>query len=195
MNITSAFSQDQKFFSIQELKESGLSQYQIRKLVNTRILVKLNKTYYENTNYHGEESDFYYVNVYAPNGVICLLSAAVYYHLTTYIPDTIDVAIPRKAAISTHPDYPQFSIHYFTDARYSLGICNITEGTNHFKIYDIEKTVTDIVFYREKIGISETKEILTTYLKSHNRNLNKLLKYAELTKCDKPMRQYLEMLV
>ena len=28
------------------------------------------------------------------------------------------------------------------------------------QIYDIEKTVVDIVFYREKVGIEETKEIL-----------------------------------
>jgi hypothetical protein len=28
----------------------------------------------------------------------------------------------------------------------------------HFRIYDIEKTVVDIVFYREKIGIEEMKE-------------------------------------
>ena len=53
----------------------------------------------------------------------------------------------------------------------------------------------DIVFYREKVGIEETKEILVTYLQRKDRNLNRLLKYAELMKCDKAMRQYLEMLV
>jgi hypothetical protein len=51
------------------------------------------------------------------------------------------------------------------------------------------------VFYREKVGIEETKEILVTYLQRKDRNLNRLLKYAELMKCDKTMRQYLEVLV
>ena len=39
------------------------------------------------------------------------------------------------------------------------------EGKNQFKIYDIEKTVVDIVFFREKIGIEETKEVLVNYLR------------------------------
>ena len=59
----------------------------------------------------------------------------------------------------------------------------------------MEKTVVDIVFYKEKVGIQKTKEILVMYLQRKDRNLNRLLKYAELMKCDKTMRQYLEVLV
>ena len=187
--------EDQKFFSTKELRERGFSQYKISKMVEEGKLTKLNRSYYENNGYRGEESDFYYATAYAPQGVICLHSAAVYYNLTTYIPDAVDVAIPRKAKISTLPDWPQMNVHYYTDDRYDLGICKVEEGKNGFRIYNIEKTVVDIVFYREKVGIEETKEILTTYLKQKDRNLSRLLKYAELMKCDKVMRRYLEVLV
>lgn len=186
---------DQKIFSMQELKDSGFSQYKISKLVDEGKLIKLNKKYYENAEYSGEESDFYYAGAYAPNGVICLLSAAVYYHLTTFVPDAVDVAIPRKAKVSTMPDWPQMNVHHYTDSRHELGVTTVKEGKNEFQIYDIEKTVVDIVFYREKVGIEETKEILVSYLQRKDRNLNRLLKYAELMKCDKTMRQYLEVLV
>jgi hypothetical protein len=76
-----------------------------------------------------------------------------------------------------------------------LGITTVREGKNEFQIYDIEKTVVDIVFYKEKLGIKETKEVLVTYLQRKERNLDRLLKYAGLMKCDKTMRQYLEVLV
>lgn len=187
--------EDQKIFSMQELKSKGLSQYKVSNLVSEGRLIKLNKSYYENTDYRGEESDFYYMEAYAPKGVICLLSAAVYYHLTTFIPDAVDVAIPRKARISTMPDWPQMNVHHYTDDRYELGVTAVREGRNEFQIYDMEKTVVDIVFYREKVGIEETREILVAYLQRKDRNLNRLLKYAELMKCDKVMRQYLEVLV
>ena len=72
---------------------------------------------------------------------------------------------------------------------------NIENGKNHFRIYDIEKTVVDIVFYREKIGIEEMKEILINYLKRKDRNLNRLVRYAELMKCGDVMKNYLEVLV
>ncbi len=187
--------EDQKIFSMQELKRRGVSQYKVSKLVNEGKLIKLNKSYYENAEYSGEESDFYYAEAYAPKGVICLLSAAVYYHLTTFIPDAVDVAIPRKAKVSTMPSRPQMNVYHYTDDRHELGVTTVKEGGNEFRIYDMEKTVVDIVFYREKVGIEEMKEILVTYLQRKDRNLNRLLKYAELMKCDKAMRGYLEVLV
>lgn len=186
---------DQMILSVDELKKAGFSYYKINQMVDEGTLEKLNKKYYENRLYLGEESDFYYVSAYAPNGVVCLMSAAIYYNLTTYRLDSIDVAIPRKAKISTMPDWPMLSIYYYANERFKLGIETMNEGKNHFKIYDIEKTVVDIVFFREKIGIEETKEILVNYLKRKDRNINKLVKYAEMLKCGEIMKTYLEVLV
>ena len=195
MEKYSKVSNDQLIFSIQELKDKGLSYYKISQLVKQGILIKLNKKYYENTNFDGEESDFYYAYAYVPNGVICLLSAAVHYNLSTHRPDAIDIAIPRKARVSTLPEWPEFKIYYFTDERFSVGAEIIEVGNNKFRIYDIEKTVADIVFYREKTGVEETKEVLSNYLHRKDRNLNKLIRYAEMLKCKDIINKYLEVLV
>lgn len=186
---------DQMIISIEELKEAGFSHYKINQLVEDGTLVKLNKRYYENTKYEGEESEFYYVSAYAPKGVVCLMSAAAYYNLTTYRPDAVDVAIQRKSKISTMPDWPSISLYYYADERFETGIRTVQEGKNQFKIYDIEKTVVDVVFFKEKIGIEETKEILVNYLRRKDRDLNRLLRYAELLKCSDIMKTYLEVLV
>lgn len=195
MTTAAKISNDQMIFSVQELKEKGFSYYKINQMVEQGILIKLNKRYYENANFDGEESDFYYAYAFVPDGVVCLLSAAVYYNLSTYRPDVIDVAIPRKAKVSTLPDWPELNVCYFTDDRFDVGIETIEEGKNKFRIYDIEKTVVDIVFYRERIGIEETKEVLTNYLHRSDRNLNRLIRYAEMLKCGDVMKKYLEVLV
>ena len=186
---------DQMIFSVDELKKAGYSHYKINQLVEDGTLLKLNKKYYENTEYNGEESDFYYVQAYAPKGVVCLMSAASYYNLTTFRPDSVDVAIQRKAKISTMPDWPVLSVYYYADDRFKTGIETVQEGRNHFKIYDVEKTVVDIVCFREKVGIEETKEVLVNYLRRKDRNLNRLLRYAEMLKCGEVMKTYLEVLV
>ena len=186
---------DQMIISIEEIKEAGFSHYKINQLVEDGTLVKLNNRYYENTKYEGEESEFYYVSAYAPKGVVCLMSAAAYYNLTTYRPDAVDVAIQRKSKISTMPDWPSISLYYYADERFETGIRTVQEGKNQFKIYDIEKTVVDVVFFKEKIGIEETKEILVNYLRRKDRDLNRLLRYAELLKCSDVMKTYLEVLV
>jgi predicted transcriptional regulator of viral defense system len=195
MTKTAQISNDQMIYSVQELRDKGFSYYKINQMVDQGILIKLNKKYYENTNFDGEELDFYYAYAFVPNGVVCLLSAAVYYNLSTYRPYAIDIAIPRKAKISTLPDWPELNVCYFTDDRFDVGIETIEYGKNKFRIYDIEKTVVDIVFYREKIGIEETKEVLTAYLHRSNRNLNRLIRYAEMLKCGDVMKLYLEVLV
>ena len=187
--------EDQMIFSVEELKAAGFSHYKINQMVDDGTLLKLNKKYYENTNYQGEESDFYYVSAYAPKGVVCLMSAASYYNLTTYRPDSIDVAIQRKSKVSTMPDWPTLSVYYYADDRFEIGVKTIRDGKNQFKIYDIEKTVVDIVFFREKVGIEETKEILVNYLRRKDRNLNRLLRYSEMLKCGDIMKTYLEVLV
>jgi predicted transcriptional regulator of viral defense system len=182
-------------YSVQELRDNGFSYYKINQLVEQGILIKLNKKYYENVNFAGEESDFYYAYAFVPDGVVCLLSAAVYYKLSTFRPESIDVAIPRKAKVSTLPEWPELNVCYFTDDRFKVGVRTIEDGNNKFRIYDIEKTVVDIVFYREKIGIEETKEVLITYLRRSDRNLNRLIRYAERLKCGDVMKMYLEVLV
>ena len=192
---TAQISNDQMFFSIQELKDKGFSHYKINQMVNQGVLIKLNKKFYENVNFSGEESEFYYAYAFVPEGVVCLLSAAVYYNLSTYRPDVIDVAIPRKAKVSTLPDWPELNVCYFTDKRFDIGIETIEEGNNRFRIYNIEKTVVDIVFYREKIGMEEVKEVLVNYLHRSDRNLNRLVRYAEMLKCGEIMKTYLEVLV
>jgi predicted transcriptional regulator of viral defense system len=80
-------------------------------------------------------------------GVICLLSAETYYQLTTFIPDAVDVAIPRKARVCTIPDWPQMRVYYYADERHGLGATKAHEGKNGFLSMNVEKTVVDIVFY------------------------------------------------
>ena len=55
MTKTAQISNDQMIFSVQELKEKGFSYYKINQMVEQGILIKLNKRYYENANFDGEE--------------------------------------------------------------------------------------------------------------------------------------------
>lgn len=130
-----------------------------------------------------------------PNGVICLMSAARYYELTNFLPDTVDVAIERKKKVVTLPDWPEIKIFYFDPVRMDLGVTEVREGDNVFHIFDIEKTVVDIIYYRNKIGIEETSEVLKNYLKRRDRQIDRLYAYAKRLRCEKTVRTYLEVLV
>lgn len=123
------------------------------------------------------------------------MSAARYYELTNFLPDSVDVAIERKKKVITLPDWPEIKIFYFNPARMDLGVTEVREGDNVFHIFDIEKTVVDIIYYRNKIGIEETSEVLKNYPKRRDRQIDRLYAYAKQLRCEKVVRTYLEVLV
>ena len=188
-------SQNTKFYTISDLKNMGYSYYKMGKLEENGILHRINRTTYENLVFTGDENDFYSAEAYVPNGVICLMSAARYYGLTDIIPHSIDVAIDRKKKINTLPDWPSIRIYYYDSSRMNTGVKVLSQGENKFHIFDIEKTVVDVVCYRNKIGIEESSEVLNNYLNRNDRQIDKLYEYSKQFRCDRVLRTYLEVLI
>ncbi|MEW6456929.1 MAG: type IV toxin-antitoxin system AbiEi family antitoxin domain-containing protein [Acidobacteriota bacterium] len=122
-----------------------------------------------------------------PEGVICLLSALSYFELTTFNPSVISMAIPRG---SRQPkiQYPPVEFYYFSPKQFEAGIEEIKMETFKVRIYCPEKTICDCFRYRNKLGLDVAKEGLSEYLKRKDRNLEKLLEYAEICRV-KPLIQ------
>jgi hypothetical protein len=77
------FPVEKQFISSQELHEAGYSNYKIRQMVSAGDLIGVNRKWYENAHYTGEINDFYAVPAYAKQGIVCLISAAVYHELSS----------------------------------------------------------------------------------------------------------------
>lgn len=191
----SKIAEDKKFITTTELKNMGYTYYKIDKLEKVGILSRINRSTYENLDYKGDENDFFSAEAYVPNGVICLMSAARYYGLTNFLPDAVDVAIERKKKVNTLPEWPEIRIFYFSQSRMDIGVKKIYEGKNCFHIFDIEKTVVDIIYYRNKIGIEETSEVFKNYLKRRDRQIDRIYAYAKRLRCEEVVRIYLEVLI
>ena len=186
---------DKKYYTTAELKDLGYSYYKINKLEEDGLLRRINRSTYENLSYRGDDNDFFYAEAYVPEGVICLMSAARYYELTNFLPDVVNVAIDRKKKVTTLPEWPEIKVYYFDPSRMDIGVIEVHDGDNTFHIFDIEKTVVDIIYYRNKVGIEETSEVLKNYLKRQDRQIDRLYAYAKRLRCEKTVRTYLEVLL
>jgi predicted transcriptional regulator of viral defense system len=122
-----------------------------------------------------------------PGGVICLLSALSYYELTTFIPSVIAMAICRGSRKSKI-NYPSVEFYHFSKKQFEAGINKIKIKAHKIRIYNPEKTICDCFRYRNKLGLDIAKEGLSEYLKRKDRNLEKLLEYAEICRI-KPLLQ------
>ena len=188
--------QRRQFISLKSLKEDGYSLYKINQLVSTGKLGRVNRRYYENMEYNGEINDFYAVSAYSDEkGIICLMSAAVYYELTTERLHQIDVAIPRRSRIPESPAWPRIQFYLFSDQRYKVGIEKVNADGNSFYIYNMEKTVCDVVFYRNKLGFEPAVEVMKNYMNQPNRDLNRLIRYAETLRLKTTMKQFVDILI
>lgn len=190
-----ALDNNQKYYSISELRAIGYSYYKIGQIEKNGQLRRINRTTYENLSYNGDENDFVNAAAYVPEGVVCLMSAARYYDLTNFLPDAIGVAIDRKKKVGKLPEWPEIKIFYFDPSRMDIGVKEIKEGGDSFRIFDIEKTVVDIIYYRNKIGIEDASEVLRNYLRRQDRQIDRLYTYAKMLRCESIIRTYLEVLV
>jgi predicted transcriptional regulator of viral defense system len=186
---------EKKFIRTSKLLDLGYSYYMIHRFVKDGIIKKINGNTYENLHYSMDENELLYVDGYVEKGIVCLMSAAVYHGMSTFRPYQIDVAIPIKSKVSILPVWPSIGIFYFSENRHHLGMEKIDVDGGSFKIYDREKTVCDLLSYRNKYGLEDCLDVLKNYLRAEGRDINKLISYAQEMRCYTILSKYLEVLL
>ena len=63
------------------------------------------------------------------------------------------------------------------------------------KVYDMEKTLCDIIYYRNKIGQDIVREALDSYIRHKDKNIQKLMQYSDVLRVSATMKKYLEVLI
>jgi len=129
-----------------------------------------------------------------PGGVICLLSALSYYELTTFNPSVIAMAICRGLR-KPKINYPPVEFYHFSKKQFEAGINKIKVKGHEIRIYNREKTVCDCFRYRNKLGLDIAKEGLSEYLKRKDRDLEKLLEYAEICRIEPLLQTWLNAMI
>ncbi|MCK7518842.1 MAG: hypothetical protein MZV64_14490 [Ignavibacteriales bacterium] len=97
--------------------------------------------------------------------LVCMLSAASYYELSTFNPSVIYVAVPNNTDKFVLT-YPPIKVYYFADSYYSPGIETLKTKSGIIRIYNKEKTIGDLFRYINKIGEDIAVESLKTYLQN-----------------------------
>jgi predicted transcriptional regulator of viral defense system len=168
------FEKNKGFARMSELKDSGIHTRTVAQAVENGIIQKLKPGLYKLVNYSFDENESF-VSVYNANrsAVICLLSAASHYELTTYDPSEIYIAVPHHR--KRFPlEYPPVKIFYFTDKYYKPGINIIKTVSGEIKIYSREKTIIDLFRYKDKLGEDIALESLKTYMRFKDKKVNVL---------------------
>lgn len=113
--------------------------------------------------------------------------------LGTWEPSEIQLAIRRDSRIAL-PDFPPIKLFSFSGVRFELGIVEQATEAGIVRVYAREKTICDLIRFRNSIGMDIAMAALREYLKGRDRNIPRLLEYAKTLRMEGSMRGYLETL-
>ena len=62
-------------------------------------------------------------------------------------------------------------------------------------MYNLERTICDLIRSRNNIEIQDFNSILKNYISRKDKDLNRLMEYGKLLKIDNVIRRYMEVLL
>ncbi len=131
----------------------------------------------------------------APEGMICLNSAASFWDLTDELPDSVHLAIARgkhRPQIA----YPHTQVHVFAAATFSLGrVLRKVESGEAIAISSKERTIVDLMRLRSRVGRDLALSGLRRYLQGGDAKPGELLALARRLRIGSVMAKAMEPLL
>lgn len=178
-------------YRTKDLNEKGISNYVISKMIDQGSLVKVCHGIYAVDDI--KELHVTDINVMVENGVISLMSAAMYYKLIDGSVTRCTLTLDRDQKPPKIP-YDIFAYIYTTSGLYGIGLNVIDCQGRKIKIYDVERTVCDILKHRNKYDKKVVNQIFINYLKRPDKDIEKLIDYSKQLRIYNVVKQYLEIL-
>ncbi len=191
--ILHIFHQNNGYAKTNEILDAGIHNHYLDLLVEKGKVIKIKRGLYKLSEI-GVEDELEEVYRIVPDGVVCLFSAWNYYQLTDFVPPEYHIAIQKSRKVRL-PDYPPIKLYYWSDKYWQIGITHVHIGNSKIPIYEKEKTVCDAIRFRNKVGQDMEKEVLKSYVREKNRNIDRLLHFARLLRVERRMKNHLNILL
>jgi predicted transcriptional regulator of viral defense system len=138
-----------------------------------------------------EHPDLAVIAARAPNAAICLISALSYHGITTQVPSSVHLAVPRGSYHRIKLSIP-VNVYRFDPKTFNEGLETHRIGGMPLKVYGVARTVVDCFKFRNKIGLDVALEALRLARQRKRVQNRDLLRYARLLRVEKPMSPYLQ---
>lgn len=174
---------------------AGVARTYIQRLCKDGLLVRVGRGLYQAADAEiAAEHSLVEASLALPHGIVCLLSALQYHHLTTQTPHQVWMMTGSK---NWAPTSPPVSLRIIRATGSALH-----EGVEHHDIegikvpiYSPAKTVADCFKHRNKVGLDVAIEALRDCLRHGKCSTDDLWRYAKICRVHNLMRPYIEALL
>ena len=185
--------QEKGYITSTELKMNHINYYYVSTLVKEKKIYRVSSGYYILTN--GYVDNFYVVLSKCKKAVFSHATALYLHNLSDRVPLIYDVTVPYGYG-NCYKNEKNIVLHYNKVEYIDLGVMEVESPFKmNLKVYDIERTICDIIKNKNKMDIEIFTKALQRYAKMNCKDLQKLMKYAKLLGVDKKVREYMELLL
>lgn len=167
-------------FQTADLKRLGLTDYDIRKLLEKQTIERIKHGYYTLISDYDHRSDAEIIARLFPDGVLCMYTALFYHGYSDRTPLAWDIAISKDVSKSRFKlDYP-FVQPYYMEAHFlSFGIMDATYDDAVLKIFNKDRLICECIFFENKIDRETYNKAIQSYIADPNKNIANLLEYSK----------------
>ena len=195
MNTLKEYIQENLVITNKEAEELGYTRHNLSELTESGQLERLRPGLYQ---LKGKVIEDFVLISSNSNRIIFSHQTALYLHdLYDRTPNVFHISVLQGYNAShIKKRYEDLQVHYVKKELYELGKTGIKSPQgNLIPVYDIERTICDIIIDREKIDKQIFTEAIKRYYKSPNKNLRRLIKYSRLFNIEDEIRKYMEVLL
>ena len=181
-------------FSTSQALESGVHPRDLYHLRDIGLIEQVSRGIYKVIDTDIENLDILVVAHRSPNAIICLESALSFHEMTTQIPRSVNIALP-KGAKQPKIDHPPITVFRFSGEAFNCGIGEYEVNNEKVKIYTPEKTLADSFKFRNKLGMDVVLEALKIYKDKYRFDARKLMEFSKICRVSKIIQPYVESLL
>ena len=187
--IKEIVNENKGILTMKMLEQNNIHRQYLKALVDEGYLIKVSRGLYVRPD--RDVSEFYIMGEQYKTGIFSHNTALYFYDLTDRTPFTLDMTFPSNI----RPSNDMLTPHYINKERLEIGLTTkeLEDGTT-IKIYNMERTICDIIRDRNKIDSQIFNTALKEYMKRNDKNLNLLYEYAKEFNILKILKMYMEVL-
>ena len=181
------------YVTTKEVVENGINKIFLTNMVRNGKLVRISKGYYGLPDYI--EDEYYKISSKSKNARFSLATALYLHNLSDRTPLVYNITLPfgYNGALQKEK---KVILNFVNRKILDLGMIEMTSPFwMKIKVYDVERTICDIIKSKNKMDAEIFSKALKEYAKSKNKNLSKLTKYAKAMNIEKKVSEYMEVLL
>lgn len=181
------------YITIKELEKNNINRYYLSILSKEGKIVRISRGFYSLKN--GFADNFYIMLSKSKRSVFSDATALYLHDLSDRNPSIYDITIPYGYG-NSYKDEKNVNLHYVKKELLDLGVIEMESPFGmKVRVYDVERTICDIIKNRNRMDSEIFTRALQKYSKLKSKDLNKLMRYAKQLKIDKKVREYMEVLI